>query len=759
MTTSIPDRHRHSVAKPLGRLSGFLLLFWAGSILADHPTIRIGVYHNPPKILFDSTAKPPQISGFFGELIVEIARLEGWSLEPIECQWQQCLTLLQAGDIDLLPDVAITEERKTLMNFHQTPALHSWSQVFSRKDVDITSILDLDHKSLAVLNGSVQQRHLEQLAREFNLNVTLMVVNSFQEGLELLSQEQADALATNNLFGSFHAQAYSLKPTAIIFQPSQLFFAAPKDQSAAQLGRIDYWLTQWSEQTDSPYQEILQHWQTARTIVLIPRSFWIATGALLSLLALLVIGLTRMKRQVHLTQDELRKTDDKFSDLLTTQQQKVHHLSYYDALTGLANRRLFIERLDNVLDDLQAKPGNGALILLDIDSFRNLNDTLGHDLGDQLLSQVADRLKQLHLTTHMLARFGGDEFTLLLEQLDANTFKQLTEVEDTIEAILSAFVEPFMIKDQEISASLSFGVVTFSEKNSSSSELIQQAELALFDAKRAGRQQLRFFDKQMQAQAEQRTQIELGLQQAVRNDELHLYYQPQYHDQRLIGAEVLLRWQPNQADMISPAAFIPVAESTGLILPIGQWILTQACHQLVQWSKHAETASLTLAVNISAVQMRHKEFVPQVISILETTQAPASRLEFELTESMLIDNVEDTIDKINQLKQRGIHFSLDDFGTGFSSLSMLTRFPLDTLKVDQSFVRDMHRDRRDFSVVKTIIELGRGLSLNVIAEGVETAEQKASLQQLGCQQFQGYYFAKPMPIEQFMQHHGFAHLN
>ena len=293
-------------------------------------------------------------------------------------------------------------------------------------------------------------------------------------------------------------------------------------------------------------------------------------------------------------------------------------------------------------------------------------------------------------------------------------------------------------------------MVLFSEKNQDANELIQQAELAVFDAKKAGRQQVRFFDKEMQKEAEHRTQIEFGLRQALKSDELLLFYQAQYTDDQLTGAEALVRWQPSGKPLVSPAEFIPVAEASGLILPIGQRILKQACEQLVTWSKNPKTGDWILVVNIIALQIHYKDFIDQVILLLKETGAPADHLEFELTESMLIDNVEETIIKINKLKELGIRFSLDDFGTGYSSLSMITRFPLDTLKVDQSFVSDMHKDIRAFNVVKTVIELGRSLNLNVIAEGVETEQQQLSLKALGCQHFQGYFVAKPCPIEQFM---------
>ncbi|TVQ70721.1 MAG: EAL domain-containing protein [Oceanospirillales bacterium] len=731
------------------QLVGLIMLLIASlHSLANDRVVSIGVYDNPPKILLNAEG---QVSGLFGDLIREIAIRENWTLKPVACQWDECLKLLDEGQIDLMPDVAKTAEREERMNFHQQPVLHSWSQVFAHKNTSIRSVLDLDQMRVAVLAGSVQQRYLTQLANEFDLTIDWKIIQGFHQGLELINEGQADALATNNLFGSFHANQYNLEPTAIIFQPAQLYFTAPLNNDNTYLERIDFWITQWIDDADSPYQQVLQGWQTQKTVFVIPTAFWIASVVLIVLLALALLILKRMSHEVHSTRNELQINDKKLANMVETQKQEVHQLSFYDHLTELPNRRLFMDRLQTLLISLRSEPAMGAVMLVDIDNFRSLNDTLGHQLGDQLLTQFAKRLT-LHLDKNVsLSRFGGDEFMLILENLSSDTHQVLTEVEEMIETLKTALEEPFHLDVHEVSASLSIGIVLFSEKNQDANELIQHAELAVFDAKKGGRQQVKFFDKEMQQQAEQRTQTEFGLRQALKNDELLLFYQAQYRDNQLTGAEVLIRWQPLDGNLISPAEFIPVAEASGLILPIGYRILQQACEQLVKWSANPKTSDLILAVNISAVQIHDKDFINQVVKLLQETGAPADHLEFELTESMLIDNVEEAIIKINQLKELGIRFSLDDFGTGYSSLSMLTRFPLDTLKVDQSFVRDMHKDIRAFNVVKTVIELGRSLNLNVIAEGVETNEQRNSLTELGCQNFQGYLFAKPCPIEEFTQ--------
>lgn len=837
--------------------AGLLSLLASSITLADHPIVRVGVYENPPKILMGPDGLP---SGIFGELIREIALRENWQLQAVSCQWEACLSALRSGELDLLPDVARTEAREREMTFHQRPALHSWSQVFRHQDVSIDSVLDLEGKRIALLAGSVQQAYLQQVAQEFSLQVEWLPVSSLQAALEQVRDGQADGLATNNLFGSYHADRYQLESTSILFQPARLFFAAPLNSHHDYLQRIDHWLTRWSDQPDSPYQRILQGWQTEKPLNTVPKSLWIFAGILIVLLLLALILMKYQRREIRFTRRELKRSDEKLSTILSnlqayvyikdlqhhylyaspkvcelfncseseilgqtdeaffdpdsaaeifrlddqtllsgetlvreevnklpgeeeprtflsvkvpmrddqgkiyalcglatdiTEQQRhkkeVHQLIFYDVLTGLPNRRLLLDRLQHSLVNRHQEMGNGAVIMIDLDNFRTLNDTLGHQTGDQLLTAIARRLSHQIRVSDTLARFGGDEFMLLLEDLSADISVLLNQVEQVLDKLIAAFEQPFILQNQDYVTTASFGVALFSDSQHSAEELIKQAELAIYDAKKVGRNQVRFFDTRMQQQAEHRAELEFGLRRALKENEFILYYQPQYHsNQQLLGAEVLIRWQPPDQPLVSPADFIPVAEATGLIVPMGHWILRTACQQLVDWARDPETAHLTLAVNISAVQMHHHQFVEDVLSILNETGAPAHRLELELTESLLIDNIEHTIDKMLQLKQHGIRFSLDDFGTGFSSLNMLISLPLDTLKVDQAFVRDMHRDPRDLAVARTIIDLGRSLSLNVIAEGVESEQQLHSLQMLGCQCFQGYLYARPMPINEFM---------
>jgi diguanylate cyclase (GGDEF)-like protein/PAS domain S-box-containing protein len=424
--------------------------------------------------------------------------------------------------------------------------------------------------------------------------------------------------------------------------------------------------------------------------------------------------------------------------------QEIHQLAYYDQLTSLANRRLLLDRLQHALAARERNHQEGALLFFDLDNFKDLNDTLGHDMGDLLLQQVAERLNAHVRESDTLARLGGDEFVLMFEQLDQCEEIAVHQVESAACKLLEVLREPYCLPGRMYNITVSIGIAMFCDAHSTVEELLKRADLAMYEAKAAGRNQIRFFNPQMQAEVTARAAIEADLRVGLQEGQFFLQYQPQVDATgRLRGAEALVRWQHPSKGMVPPAAFIPVAEATGLILPLGRWILRTACRQLVVWSGQPEMAHLSLAVNISASQLHHADFVGDIFAILDETGANPQCLELELTESQLIRDIETVISKMNRLKARGVRFSLDDFGTGYSSLSYLKRLPLDNLKIDQSFVRDLLTDHNDAAIVKTVIALGRSLDLAVIAEGVETQAHCNALVQVGCNQFQGYHFGKP----------------
>lgn len=429
---------------------------------------------------------------------------------------------------------------------------------------------------------------------------------------------------------------------------------------------------------------------------------------------------------------------------------KIQSLAFYDPLTKLPNRTLLLDRLKQALVASARSHHYGALLFLDLDNFKSLNDTLGHDIGDLLLNQIGERLKTCVREIDSVARFGGDEFVVLLEDVSKTEKEAALFTTKVAEKVLATLNQPYSLREFEHLSTASIGITLFSNQDDNLNDLLKRADLAMYQAKALGRNTFRFFDPIMQSEISSRVLLESDLRQSLSKHQFSLHYQAQLNDKsEVVGAEALLRWHHPVRGMVSPALFIPIAEETRMILAIGHWVLETACTKLVSWAKQPNTSMLTLAVNVSERQFRQPEFVEQIFNILDHFGANPNRLKLELTESLFAENVEDIIDKMHRLKQRGISFSLDDFGTGYSSLSYLKRMPLDQLKIDQSFVRDILDDPNDAAIAYTIIGLAKSLDLEVIAEGVETEAQRRLLHEHDCNLYQGYLFSKPLPADAF----------
>ncbi|WAC45373.1 EAL domain-containing protein [Pseudomonas sp. SL4(2022)] len=844
---------------PSIRLLASLLLMidlaLVSAVEAQPRSVKVGVYDNEPNYLLEQDGK---LSGIFGDLLNEIAQQEGWQLLPQPCDWQQCLDQLSSGKIDLLPDVAYDESRNKVFDFHTHPALLSWSQLYSSKNLNLRSILDLHERRIAVLRSSVQAQYLRELLHSFGLKADLIEVQSLTQGFELVAKGQADTVAANQRFGDVLAPSYQLHSAPIMFQPTQLFYATRKGQNGELLAAIDQHLSNWQKSPTSICCQTLQRWGGEHSAHLIPAAAWWGLAILLALLTAALGGALLLRRQVrektqHLLDSEQRlntildsveayiyikdvqlryqyvnrkvcelfgltlkqvigKTDDEFFDLDTASNlhendrrvlelgervhteevnrsldggnehtflsiklplrdnhgdiyalcgistditahkknlEKINQLAFYDPLTGLPNRRLLLDRLQQALAKHARGLQQGALLFIDLDNFKYLNDTLGHDVGDQLLQQVALRLSNHVRAQDTLARLGGDEFVLMLEGLNLIPAQAVTQVEYVSNKIITALAQPYNLSGHNHVSTASVGVTLFPGDHSTVDEVLKRADLAMYQAKSAGRNAVRFFDPQMQAAVNARASLERDLRQSLEEQRFILHYQPFFNEHgQLIGAEALVRWQHPQRGLVMPGDFIPLAESTGLILPLGRLILRQACEQLVVWAADPLLSELCLAINISAKQFHHPEFVTYIRAALEKSGADPLRLILELTESQLVEDIEPLISKMSQLKAQGIRLALDDFGAGYSSLNYLKRLPLDQLKIDRSFVQDLLTEPSDAAIVRTILALGANLNLAVTAEGVETQAQYEALLQMGCRQFQGYLFAKPGPASE-----------
>ena len=431
-------------------------------------------------------------------------------------------------------------------------------------------------------------------------------------------------------------------------------------------------------------------------------------------------------------------------------EEEIKNLAFYDSLTGLPNRRLLLDRLNHALAVSSRSGKKGAVLFLDLDNFKNLNDTLGHDTGDLLLQQVAKRLESCVREDDTVARLGGDEFVIMLENLSEKGFEAAAQTDVVGEKILASINQPYQLGSHSYHSSSSIGITIIEGHETETDELLKQADIAMYQAKKAGRDNLTFFDPQMQKSVSERVSLETDLRAAQAKEQFQLYYQPQVdRDGSFIGVEVLIRWIHPDRGLVSPFDFIPLAEETGLILPIGHWVMETACNQLKAWAADDDMQHLQLSVNVSARQFHQSDFVEVVQEILNQSAIQPDKLKLELTESLVLDDIDDTIQKMHALRDLGVRFSMDDFGTGHSSLASLKKLPLDELKIDQSFVRDIMEDSDDAIIVQTIIAMATNLGMKVIAEGVETDAQRTFLEEHGCYYYQGYLFGRPEPLDKF----------
>lgn len=443
--------------------------------------------------------------------------------------------------------------------------------------------------------------------------------------------------------------------------------------------------------------------------------------------------------------------------------ERIKELAFYDPLTRLPNRRLLMDRLNVALATCNRHQRRGALLFVDLDNFKLINDTVGHHRGDRLLELVALRLTTCVRDGDTVARLGGDEFVVMLEDLSDHEIDAATQAEVVGVKIHTALSQAYQIEGTDYRSTPSIGITLFGGGHHEAiDEPLKRADLAMYQAKSAGRNTMRFFDPKMQADVSSRAELEVGLREALRKNEFQLYYQPQIAGQNTItGVEALVRWCHPLRGIVPPGEFIALAEESDLILALGEWVLNTACLQLSQWQAHPEMAHLTIAVNVSARQFHHFNFTEHVLAALNRTGANPKLLKLELTESLLIKDIQGVITKMNALKTYGIGFSLDDFGTGYSSLAYLKRLPLDQLKIDQGFVRDILTDSNDAAISKMIVLLAESLGLSVIAEGVETDDQRRFLASQGCHSYQGYLYSKPIPaadLEELVSRSRSSHL-
>ncbi len=833
------------------RVCLFLFLGLAG--LSPHAsravTLTIGISDMGPLL---SAAPNGQPAGVLGNILTEIARQEQWTLKTELCEWGDCIRKLRNGDIDLLPATSLTPERTTFLDYHQTPALQTWTQVYVRPGERIRTIEDLDGRRLVTLAGSIEYSYLETLLPGLGIRTRLIPADTLVQGFQQVQAGQADAVAADFFFGNTTAPQYGLTGTPVIFLPSGLYYATPKGRNAAVLRAIDRHLGAWKADPDSVYYRILTRWDSPRMRPADPpltREYEpaaLAAAVLATLIALACAGYARHQaRRLRTVEHRLTTVLDHLDDLICiedddgrrryanrpfrelfdppgpetdrtlidahdtpaaglpapkrgecviTQEKRpsprtgrVHtfqslklplrdpdgtagmfctiltditarvqaedlarHNAFHDPLTGLPNRILLLDRLEQTLPGGRLEAGCGAVLILDLDDFKKLNDSRSHTVGDQVLREVARRLREHTLDQDMVSRASGDEFMVLLTQLgpDPETGAQRAlKIAERLRLVLAS--TPLEPGEQACVFTASIGLTLLHAGSTTASDAIREADLAMQRAKRLGGNRTVFYDHTLQTEFEQRLWMEKDLTLALNTRQLAMHIQPQYaRDGRITGAELLARWTHPDQGPVSPALFVPLAEETSLINHLTYWSLGVACQALLDLQGLDET--YPISVNISPKVLMDPGFGEAVRGLLKRSGAPGNRLIFEITEGVWIQDVEATARRMRELNRLGIRFSIDDFGTGYSNLSSLMRLPIFELKIDQSLIRSLPDDPDSIAIARLILAMAGQLDFWVVAEGVEDEPQADFLARHGCDAMQGYLFARPMPIDDWL---------
>ena len=828
-----------------------VLVIWPGNDTTESPPIRVGLYENEPKVYTDRDGEP---AGLFVDLLECMAAERPWRFEYVPCEWPVCLGWLEAGELDLMPDVAATEERQARLDFHRTPVTQAWSHIYTRPDHSLLHFEDLAGTRVAVLADSVQQAYLDRRMEELDRDYQRVAVDSLHEAFAAVHDNRADAAVTNNYFARRHAAEFLLVETPITFNQVDLYFATPSGAHGDLLAAIDEHLDAWKDDPDSAYYDALATAAERPSALYWPQ--WLGPaliGGAVSIMLLLGIAALLRRRVTEQTR-ELEETNQRLQHVLESspvvlytlrgpdlmpqwvsanierifgfrpetaleagwwerqlhpddratalrefqqlfhrghltheyrlfdaygkvrfirdelqrvpgsgdngtspevigswtdvtrnyeQQEQVRYLAHYDTRTGLPNRTLLHDRMDQSLERARTRQAARTVLTVDLDRFKSVNETLGMAAGDQVLIAASRRLWEHCGSDDTLARTGPDEFCLVVEREQTEE-----QMEELAERILTGFQNPLEVAGRSLVLTVSVGVARFPEDGVTGEQLMTAAELAAAQAVRAGGNAWRRFDRTVGEKRSESLMMESALRQAVTRNELVLYYQPQVALQNpngsVVGFEALVRWSRPGHGMVSPGLFIPLAEETGLIRELDRWVLREACRQLAAWDREGVQVP-RISVNLSAGELHSLDLVPQIHSVLEEYGLAPGRLELEITESMLMQAPERAVRILRQLDQLGVRLSMDDFGTGYSNLAYLRSLPLHQLKIDQSFVRDIGDAAHTESIIQAIIALAEALQLELVAEGIEQEHQKQFLEREGCTIGQGFLFGRPAP--------------
>jgi diguanylate cyclase (GGDEF)-like protein len=723
--------HNQPMTKPCYcRLAVFFLMVCLQQTSLAAKAIQVGIYQNEPKIFIDEQGAP---AGFFVEVLEAIAVREGWHMEYVPCVWQQCLQMLERGDIDIMPDVADTPRREARFAFGREAVLSSWSVVYKRPGSTIHSILDLDGRKVAVLANSIQARVLRERSREFDISPQFLEADSFAAAFGLLQRGQADFVLANRFYGAAHMARYGAEESNILLHPSALKFAFPKQRHAALQAAIDQDLRALKDDKQSVYYQSQTRWLSRLDKQRIPswvKGAVVATGiAVLGLLGLIAL----LRRMVSLQTAQIDR-----------EKQHYFHLSHHDPLTDLPNRLYFFDRLEQAMKKADQCQGSLHVFFVDLNQFKHINESVGHTVGDSILRTVAGRLRDAVGSGNLIAHLGGDEFAVLVEAR-ARPF----DAADMAARLIATLDAPLAEAGQQFYLSMSIGISLYPQDGDNAQEVIKNADTALFHAKNKGRKCFEFYRTQMSAEVMRRVALESELKEALAHQQFVLYYQPQLDlaSGDVLGMEALVRWLHPEQGLVGPGHFIAVAEEAGMISDLGEWVLRTACEQMVAW-RQAGIDLQHIAVNVSPNQFADESFYDRVTRIITETGCRPEWVEIEITESSILDNKPENLGMLEKLRGLGFGVVIDDFGTGHSSLSRLKHLPVTKLKIDISFVRGLPDDTSDQAIVHAIIALGEGLGLKVLAEGVEREEQRDFLCEAGCDEGQGFLYSPAVAAEE-----------
>lgn len=700
--------------------------------------LRIGVWKNPPVVL---QTKNGEWTGINIDILKDIARRNDWQLTFVPGTFAEQLQNLKNHKIDLLSAIAYSSKRAELYNYTKNPIISNWGLIYARTDSKISSLLDLDHKKVAVMRNNIHDRAFRNLANKFDIKPRLIEVDSFSDVMKQIQRGTVVAGVANRLFGAMNAEKYHVVETGIIFNPINIHYAAPKGQQQVALNIIDQAISEYKADKNSIYYSSLQRWMGVQGGKLLPHWLpWLAASLVGMILLMLGINFF-LRRQVALRTQELQiEVDER-----RLAQERLDRLAYYDDLTSLPNRVSFAENLKIAIATAQRRKSKVAVLFIDLDQFKTINDSLGHDVGDQLIVQVAQRLQSCLRGEDSIHRFGGDEFVVTLQDI-----QNPSDIDHAASRMLECLSTPINIGPTEIYTSVSIGIALYPDDDDNIDGLLKNADTAMYHAKAQGGNNYQFYNVEFTHRVRNRLQLETRLRHALERDEFLLHYQPIFalDSKSPIGVEALIRWQDPEDGLIPPDHFIHSAEETGLIIPIGEWVMEHACAQVRQWEAQG-LGQLRLAINVSSRQFAHNKLLDTVVSAIRNSGIAAQQLDLEITEQMFLNLTRNVRHTLDQLKAEGVGLSIDDFGTGYSSLSYLKQLPIDTLKIDRSFVKNIPDDKGDVQITSTILNMAHGLGLEVVAEGIETAEQLTLLNSWGCRWGQGYYLARPQPVDSF----------